>query len=148
MTKHHLSHTKEYQIWLNIQKKNIPLYEEWLDVYIFIKHIERLNHFGSQGYVFVRIDDKIPFEPGNVKFVKWSNMNANRCFPGPTGVRKRGNKYVARITVNQKEITIGSANTRDMAIQLRNEYIIINNLSHKLQKKEAPHPQSFSKTTK
>jgi len=135
MTKHHLSHTKEYQIWLNIQKKNIPLYKQWADACIFIKYIKRLNHYGSQGYVFVRIDDKIPFEPGNVKFVKWSDMNSKRYFPGTTGVRKRGNKYVARITVNQKEITIGSADTKQMAVRLRNEYIILNHLPHKLQNK-------------
>jgi hypothetical protein len=133
--RHYLSKTKEYRIWVNLRAfHKDQMSDEWKESpTVFVSYIKRLANCGAKGYTLVRTLETKGFEEGNVQFVKRADHNSRRHFNKYIGIRRRGKRFVARITVNRTEHTIGSADSPEAAIKLRNEYIAANNLPHRIQ---------------
>lgn len=118
--------------------RGITVYEEWLDVAAFITWAEA-THPNIEGYTLDRIDNDKGYSPDNCT---WSDKTAqvlNRRImknnkSGYVGViwHIRDKRWAVNIRISNKLINIGSFKTLEEAVQARDNYIIENNLPHKL----------------
>ena len=139
---HGLSNTKEYKTWLSIKARcnnpkhstynyyggnNISICKEWEeDFEQFYKHV---GPAPSNSCSIDRIDSSKNYEPGNVRWVEdYSIQNINRRTPknntsGVKGVSwyPKYNKWIARINVNKKRISLGYFENFDDAVKARKE---------------------------
>jgi transcription elongation factor Elf1 len=150
---HGLHSHKLYKTWQNlIQRCNNPkrkdykdyggrgitVCEEWLDVTIFIAWCES-THPNMEGYTLDRIDNDKGYNPENCRWVDRSTQSINQRIQknnksGVVGVHYyKGNvKWVAYISVTNTRKHIGYFDSIEEAVQARDNYIIENNLPHKL----------------
>ena len=148
---HGLTHHRFYNTWVcmknrcykeysksykNYGGRGIKVCEEWLDVTNFINWAEETY---VEGYTLDRIDTNGNYEPKNCRWADAFVQNANRRvannntsgFIGVSWV-KSYNKWVSTIAVNKKRINLGYFKDKMEAVRARDEYIIENNLPHKL----------------
>lgn len=151
--KHGLHSNRFYSTWYkmthrcsNINSKDykdyggrgITVCEEWLDVANFVAWAES-THPNIEGMSLDRIDVDGNYEPSNCRWADASTQALNKRIAksntsGFVGVdfRPYENKYVARITVLGDRAYIGYFDSIKVAVQARDNYIIENNLPHKL----------------
>lgn len=150
-TTHRLSKHRLYSTWVkmnhrcnNINNKDYHSYggrgikvsEEWKDVRNFIEWGEETH---KEGLSLDRIDVNGNYEPSNCRWADNFTQAINKRILGTNtsgfvGIdfRPSENKYIARITVYGDRIYLGYFNTIEEAVEARDNYIISNNLPHKL----------------
>ena len=150
---HGLSQNKFYQTWHsmlgrcnNSNHKNYKYYgargitvcEEWLDVANFVAWAEK-THPNVKGVTLDRIDNDKGYSPDNCRWTDATTQCVNQGMKssntsGFVGVswHKGNTKWVAQIMVNKIVIHLGSFKTKEEAVEARDNYIIENNLPHKL----------------
>ena len=153
VTTHGMSQNKFYNTWNNmIQRctdpkdkgyknygaRGITVCEEWLDVRNFIAWAEE-THPNIEGYTLDRIDNDKGYSPENCRWADKTTQVINRRImknnkSGYVGVvwYIRDKKWYANIRINKILKQIGSFKTLEEAVQARDNYIIENNLPHKL----------------
>jgi hypothetical protein len=149
--KHGLTLNRFYKTWTsmmyrcNSQKnirykdyggRGITVCDTWLNVETFIEWAESTY---IEGYTLDRIDNDKGYNPDNCRWADATTQAINQGFKknntsGFVGVnRKKGCKlFTATIGFNYEKIRIGSFKTLEEAVQARDNYIIENNLPHKL----------------
>lgn len=150
---HNLTRNRFYPIWYGIIRRctnqsskdymdyggrGITVCEEWLDVTNFIAWCE-LTYPNIDNYSIDRIDNNVGYSQENCRWVDKTTQVINRRMnnnntSGFVGVRLRikENKWISVIKVGGKGRWIGSFPTIEEAVQARDNYIIENNLPHKL----------------
>ena len=118
--------------------RGITVCEEWLDVATFVAWAE-LTHPNSKGVSLDRIDNDGNYEPSNCRWVTKSEQVINQRMKitntsGYKGViwNKKNSNWVAVIGIATKKVYIGSFKIKEEAVLARDNYIIENNLLHKL----------------
>ena len=126
---------KDYK---NYGARGITVCEEWLDVTNFIAWVES-THPNIEGMTLDRIDVDGNYEPNNCRWADASTQNANQRIQknntsGFVGIcwNNKNNNWRAKITVNKIRKYIGSFHAKEEAVLARDNYIIENNLPHKL----------------
>ena len=152
-TTHGLGSNKFYKTWYgmlqrcnNLESTNYKYYgvrgitvcEEWLSVSNFVAWAES-TYPNIEGYTLDRIDNDKGYSPENCTWsdkttqaINQRRMKNNKS--GYVGViwHIRDRKWGANIGVNTQLINIGYFSTKEEAVQARDNYIIENNLPHKL----------------
>ena len=150
---HGLSSNKFYHTWYDMKYRcyntmrqdyknyggrGITVCEEWLDVVNFVAWAEK-TYPNLEDATLDRIDNNKGYSPENCRWVDKTTQVLNRRImknnkSGYVGViwNKRDRKWIANIGVNNKLINLGSFKTKEEAVQVRDNYIIENNLPHKL----------------
>ena len=116
--------------------RGITVCEEWLDVKNFI---EDMYPSYMEGFTLDRIDNDKGYSPDNCRWADATTQAVNKRIKktntsGFVGINLeiRCCKWVARVSIAGKENWIGSFKTIEEAVQARDNYIIENNLPHKL----------------
>lgn len=118
--------------------RGIIVCEEWLDVRNFVVWAEA-THPNIEGMSLDRIDVDGNYEPSNCRWADASTQALNKRIQksntsGFVGVdfKPNENKYVARISILGDRVYIGYYETKEEAVQARDNYIVENKLPHKL----------------
>ncbi len=122
--------------YIHYGARGITVCDEWLDVTNFVAWCD-LTYPKLEGYTLDRINNDKGYSPENCT---WSDRTAqvlNRGImknniSGFVGIKSSGKKWSARIRIFNKDIWVGSYNTKEEAVQARDQYILENNLPHKL----------------
>ena len=152
-TKHGLHNHRFYKTWgqmvdrCNSPKikaykdyggRGISVCEDWLDIRNFVDWAES-THPNREGYTLDRIDNDKGYSPENCTWSDKSTQAINQRIQknnksGYVGVRyhNRDGVWTTYISVNNTRKYIGSFPTIEEAAQARDNYIIENNLPHKL----------------
>ena len=150
---HGLCSSKFYNTWNNmIQRctnpnhkvykdyggRGITVCEEWLDVATFIAWAES-THPNITGVSLDRINNGKGYSPENCRWTNNLTQNINQRIKknntsGYVGVvwHKPLSKWMVQIMVNRKNKNLGYYQNIEEAVQARDNYIIENNLPHKL----------------
>ena len=116
-------------------ERGISVCEEWQDI---IKFVAWADSTYIEGYTLDRIDNAGNYEPSNCRWVDATTQAINQRMmknntTGYVGVYvARDNRRESRLTFNKVDIFLGRFNTIEEAAQARDNYIIENNLPHKL----------------
>ena len=151
--KHGLGTNKFYQTWYGMLQRctnpnhkaykdygarGITVCEEWQDVTNFVVWAES-TYPNTEGMSLDRIDNAKGYSPDNCRWADRLTQALNRRkmrtnTSGFVGVYWdiSKNKWTAKVGSNNKLINIGSFKTKEEAAQARDNYIIENNLPHKL----------------
>ena len=151
--KHGLSLSRFYSIWYAIKRRcynseykafadyggrGIKVCEEWMDVVKFIEWCEATCP-NEKGISLDRINNDLGYSPENCRWTDVSTQNINQRMrrtntSGYVGINwvESKLKWVSRINVEKKRIWLGEYKTIEEAVQARDNYIIENNLPHKL----------------
>lgn len=123
--------TSGYQ---NYGGRGITVCEEWLNVVGFIPWFDS-NYI--EGVTLDRIDNDKGYSPENCRFVDKTTQAINRRIfksntSGFVGIGLSGKRWSARVRIFNKDTRVGTYNTKEEAVQARDNYITQNNLPHKL----------------
>ena len=129
------SKNKSYK---NYGARGIVVYEEWLDVRNFVAWAEA-THPNITGVSLDRIDNDKGYSPENCRWADSTTQALNTRIrstntSGFVGVWYETNmkKWRAKITIKYNSIYIGTFKRIEEAVLARDNYIIENNLPHKL----------------
>ena len=152
---HGLRGHRMYSTWLNMldrcYNKNfkqfndyggrgIKVCEEWLDIANFVDWVENKSNW-VEGLTLDRIDNDKGYTPDNCTFSTRTIQSINQRpqsnntsgYVGVTWDKSRG-KWSARVQIFKRGKHIGYYLSKEEAVQARDNYIIENNLPHKLSK--------------
>ena len=126
----------KHKNYKNYGGRGITVCEEWLDIKKFIAWAES-THPNEGGYTLDRIDNDKGYNPDNCRFVDTTTQAVNRRIfksntSGFVGIKASGKKWGARVRIFNKDIWVGSYNTKEEAVQARDQYILDNKLPNKL----------------
>lgn len=144
---------KFYATWVNILARclntshrdyagyggrGITVCEEWLDVATFVAWAEA-THPNISGVSVDRIDNDKGYSPDNCRWADSTTQSINKRIQknntsGILGInwKTRDEVWVAQLSIQNKKKHIGQFKNIEDAILARNEYILANNLPHKL----------------
>lgn len=128
-------YTKSDPSYKNYGGRGISVCEEWQDI---IKFVVWADSTYIEGYTLDRIDSAGNYEPSNCRWADATTQAINQRMmknntTGYVGVYlARDNRWESRLTFNKVDIFLGRFNTNEEAAQARDNYIIENNLPHKL----------------
>lgn len=130
-------YTKSDPSYKDYGERGISVCEEWQDI---IKFVAWADSTYIEGYTLDRIDNAGNYEPSNCRWADATTQAINQRMmknntTGYVGVNYHDTgiaKWTASIGVNHKLVYIGSFLTKEEAVQARDNYIIENNLPHKL----------------
>lgn len=118
--------------------RGITVCEEWLDVANFVAWAEK-TYPNTKGVSLDRIDNDKGYSPDNCRWTDISTQNINQRMKknntsGYVGVgfNKSKGKWEASLKLNNIYKYMGAFLTLEEAVQARDNYIIENNLPHKL----------------
>lgn len=125
-----------HKAYKNYGGRGITVCEEWVDVANFVAWAER-THPNISGVSLDRIDNDKGYSPENCRWADTFTQAINQRIGGNNtsgyvGVNSNGANWMARITVNNKRVCLGSFLTIEEAVQVRDNYIIDNELPNKL----------------
>ena len=151
--KHGLRQNKFYKTWYNMVQRctnhkdkryknyggrGITVCEEWLDIRNFVAWCD-LTHPNIEGVSLDRIDNDKGYSPENCRWadkttqaINQRRMKNNKS--GYVGVfwNPINKNWRASLIFKNEKINLGSHKTIEEAVQARDNYIIENNLPHKL----------------
>lgn len=152
-TTHGMSSNKFYQTWYDMKyrcyntmrqdyknygARGILVCEEWQDVKNFVAWTEK-TYPNLEGYTLDRIDNDKEYSPENCTWSDRTTQAINQRVmknnkSGYVGViwNPLSKNWRASIRFKNEKINLGSHKTKEEAIQARDNYIIENNLPHKL----------------
>ena len=118
--------------------RGISVCEEWLNIRNFVDWAEK-TYPNREGYTLDRIDNDLDYSPKNCRWVDKSTQVINQRirrtntsgYVGVTWVKNKG-KWSARVQIFKRGKHIGYYLSKEEAVQARDNYIIENNLPHKL----------------
>ena len=128
-------YTKSNPAYKHYGERGISVCEEWQDI---IKFVAWADSTYIEGYTLDRVDNAGNYEPSNCRWVDATTQAINQRMmknntTGYVGVYvARDNRWESRLTFNKVDIFLGRFNTIEEAAQARDNYIIENNLPHKL----------------
>lgn len=128
-------YTKSDPRYKDYGERGISVCEEWQDI---IKFVAWADSTYIEGYTLDRIDNAGNYEPSNCRWADATTQAINQRMmknntTGYVGVYlARDNRWESRLTFNKVDIFLGRFNTNEEAAQARDNYIIENNLPHKL----------------
>ena len=128
-------YTKSNPAYKHYGERGISVCEEWQDI---IKFVAWADSTYIEGYTLDRIDNAGNYEPSNCRWADATTQAINQRMmknntTGYVGVYvARDNRWESRLTFNKVDIFLGRFNTIEEAAQARDNYIIENNLPHKL----------------
>lgn len=150
---HGLGTHRFYETWQNMKSRcnspidisyknyggrGIKVCEEWMDVVKFIEWCDS-TYPNIEGLNIGRIDVNGGYNPDNCRWTDRTTQNSNQRkrsnnTSGYVGVSwdARNNKWNAQLSYKYKAISIGRFETIEKAVLARDNYIIQNNLPHKL----------------
>ena len=118
--------------------RGITVCEEWLDIKNFVAWAE-LTHPNIAGVSLDRIDNDGAYSPENCRWANASIQGINQRMrksntSGFVGVywHKGKGTWDAKVAINNRSNHLGSFKIKEEAVQARDNYIIENNLPHKL----------------
>ena len=122
----------------NYGGRGITVCEEWMDIRNFVAWAEA-TYPNIEGYTLDRIDNDKGYSPENCRWVDKSTQAINQRmrrtntsgFVGVTWAKNKG-KWSARVQIFKRGKHIGYYLSKEEAVQARDNYIIQNNLPHKL----------------
>ena len=127
-----------HKAYKNYGGRGITVCEEWLDIKNFVAWAEA-TYPNIEDATLDRIDNDKGYSPENCTWSDKTTQAVNQRVrkdnkSGYVGVswNKRDKKWCANIRINKISKQIGSFKTKEEAIQARDNYIIENNLPHKL----------------
>ena len=118
--------------------RGISVCEEWLDIRNFVDWAEK-TYPNREGYTLDRIDNDKGYSPENCRWVDKSTQVINQRirrtntsgYVGVTWAKNKG-KWSARVQIFKRGKHIGYYLSKEEAVQAHDNYIIENNLPHKL----------------
>ena len=128
-------YTKSNPAYKHYGERGISVCEEWQDITKFVAWADSTY---IEGYTLDRIDNAGNYEPSNCRWADATTQAINQRMmknntTGYVGVYvARDNRWESRLTFNKVDIFLGRFNTIEEAAQARDNYIIENNLPHKL----------------
>ena len=128
-------YTKSNPAYKHYGERGISVCEEWQDI---IKFVAWADSTYIEGYTLDRIDNAGNYEPSNCRWADATTQAINQRMmknntTGYVGVYvARDNRCESRLTFDKVDIFLGRFNTIEEAAQARDNYIIENNLPHKL----------------
>ena len=128
-------YTKSDPRYKDYGERGISVCEEWQDI---IKFVAWADSTYIEGYTLDRIDNAGNYEPSNCRWADATTQAIHQRMmknntTGYVGVYlARDNRWESRLTFNKVDIFLGRFNTNEEAAQARDNYIIENNLPHKL----------------
>ena len=118
--------------------RGITVCDEWLDIATFIAWAEA-THPNISGVSIDRINNDKGYSPDNCRWADSTTHSINKTIPinntsGLLGInwKTRDEVWVAQLSFQNKKKHIGQFKNIEDAILARNEYILANNLPHKL----------------
>jgi hypothetical protein len=148
---HGLSHNQFYKTWKNMMGRcynlknkryqsyggrGISVCTDWQDLANFVSWAESTY---IEGMTMDRINNDGNYEPTNIRWADKTTQAVNQRIQknntsGFVGINwyKITSKWVSKIKVNKVDINLGYFNSKEEAVQARDNYIIENNLPHKL----------------
>ena len=118
--------------------RGITVCDEWLDVATFVAWAEA-THPNISGVSIDRINNDKGYSPENCRWADSTTQSINKRIPinntsGILGInwKTRDEVWVAQLSFQNKKKHIGQFKNIEDAILARNEYILANNLPHKL----------------
>ena len=118
--------------------RGITICEEWLDIRNFVAWAEA-TYPNIEDATLDRIDNDKGYSPENCTWSDKTTQAVNQRkmknnTSGFVGITyyKSNKKWGATIGIKNKKINLGSFKTKEEAVQARDNYIIENNLPHKL----------------
>ena len=127
-----------HKAYKNYGGRGITVCEEWVDVANFVAWAES-TYPNIEDATLDRINNDKGYSPENCRWVDRTTQALNRRkmknnTSGFVGITyyKSNKKWGATIGIKNKKINLGSFKTKEEAIQARDNYIIENNLPHKL----------------
>ena len=146
--KHGLTNHRFYPLWITMMgkcytpsnneyskygKKGIIVCDEWQDAKNFVEWAEGNCIKGGD---LDRIEENGNYEPSNCRWVgkvlaKVKQKNNTSGYVGVSWYKSLG-KWASQIRINKKNKYLGSFKDKMDAVKARDEYIIENNLPHKL----------------
>ena len=118
--------------------RGITVCEEWLDIRNFIKWAD-VTFPNTSDVNLNRINTNGNYNPENCRWATKTEQNINQRMKrsntsGYVGVcfDKWHDKWVSQISFNCKNVRLGRFLTKEEAVEARDNYIIQNNLPHKL----------------
>lgn len=132
----HRCYNDKCKTYKNYGGRGIKLYDKWIeDIDSFCDYIIGLDNYRKDGYSLDRINNNGDYEPGNLRWTDRHNQNCNRRLSklntsGYTGIywHKTRQKWRSTIKINNKRYYLGQFTDKLKAIEIRNQYIIENNL--------------------
>lgn len=135
----HRCHNKDRNDYKYYGARGLTVCEEWRESYNNFLDWSNSNGY-IEGLTLERIDNDIGYNPNNCKWIpKYLQPINRRKFSnnksGYTGIsyHRKNNNWVANININKKRTYLGSFSSKQDALQVRNQFIIDNNLPHKVQ---------------
>jgi len=114
--------------------RDITVCEKW-DRAEFIKYCKTLKEWDNPDLTLDRIDNDGNYEPGNLRFIDRHYQLCNRRMmknnkTGYIGIRwsKTNKKYIGSVGLRGKLYNMSGRDTIQEALELRNQFIINNNL--------------------
>ena len=133
-------YNKNFKQFSDYGGRGITVCEEWLDVKNFIDWVENKSNW-EEGLTLDRINNNKGYSPDNCTFSirtiqainQRQQINNTSGYVGVTWAEARG-KWHARVQIFKRGKHIGYYLSKEEAVQARDNYIIENNLPHKLSK--------------
>lgn len=131
-------YNKNFKQFSDYGGRGITVCEEWLDVKNFIDWVENKSNW-EEGLTLDRIDNNKGYSPDNCTFSistiqainQRQQINNTSGYVGVTWDKNKG-KWAVRIQMFKRGKHIGYYLNKEEAAQARDNYIIENNLPHKL----------------
>ncbi len=131
---HGMSRSKEYRAWINMRRRcrvetcpgykhygalGIDVCDDWF--YSFDEFFKHIGSAPSKKHVLDRIIPRFGYIPNNVRWVT-INVSIYNKIPSikrqnnlPVGVKRKGNKFISKITINNKSVYLGSFSSAELA---------------------------------
>lgn len=127
-------HNKSHPQFKDYGERGIYVYEKWKNSFNSFKQWALKNGYRDNLFIDRRNNNK-EYHPDNCRFVDRCTQNQNRRIYNTSssnyrGVSKSNNKWRARISINNKRVSLGLYATKEDAAIAYNNFIVKNKLNY------------------